>query len=74
MKRRSGRRRTTSKAPTPLAALMREQGRSYVWLARVTGYSTTHCNAVANGREAMTVRFAKLAGAALGVTEEGLGG
>jgi hypothetical protein len=54
---------------TSVAKIMRKQGRTYVWLADVTGYSKTHVNAMANKRAPMNPRFIKLAAQALGVPE-----
>lgn len=45
---------TRSKRPT-LKSVVRDQGRSFVWLARQTGYSAEHISGVANGlREGST--------------------
>lgn len=69
---RTGRFKKNQKPPTGLAAIMKEQGRKWVWLAQVTGYSPTHVNAMGSRREPMTSRFIKLAASALGVPEEAI--
>lgn len=40
-----------------LKEVIREQGRTYVWLARVTGYSVRQITRVANGEFEGTTRF-----------------
>jgi hypothetical protein len=57
----------TRKTKRPyLREVLKEQGRSYVWLARTTGYSETQINRVANGHHPGTQKFWRLMSHALG--------
>lgn len=69
MATKKGRKKATARPRTRIAAVMKEQGRTYVWLAKETGYSRTHVNAMANKRAPMNPKFVKLAASALGVAE-----
>lgn len=60
------RKRTTKPAKPGLRDVLRGQGRSFVWLARQTGYSVTQISRVANGKHPGTEKFWKLMAVALG--------
>lgn len=49
-----------------IRSILQSQGRSLVWLARETGYSTDHIARVDEGRHAGAEKFWKLINATLG--------
>lgn len=58
--------RATKSSERTLKVVIRDQGRSYVWLSRQTGYSVRQISRVAAGEHAGTTKFWKLVVAALG--------
>ena len=60
------RKRSTGASKPGLRDVVRGQGRSFVWLARQTGYSTTQISRVANGKHPGTDKFWNLMRIALG--------
>lgn len=58
--------KTLRENPTRLYAVIREQGRSYQWLSRKSGYSAQHIGAVARGEKEGTLPFYRLMSACLG--------
>ena len=56
----------THSKPRTLRAVVREQGRSYVWLARQTGYSADHIAGVAKRRRVGSAAFHIAMSGALG--------
>lgn len=59
-------RKVISRRARKLRETVKGQGRSFVWLARVTGYSENHINKVVNGRHRGSERFFIAAKHALG--------
>lgn len=49
-----------------IRAILRADGRSVVWLARQTGYSTDHIHKVDSGGHPGSIRFWKLVNGVLG--------